>query len=115
MIFQKIKIEQDMMDQMRWYEILKPFRSMLKFRLPYVGEDVDLDHVKTKLEYLDGKLFLQIWEGKTSSETRLVVNGPNAQKKTYDCIQYEDQLYRLLFRLKNGSVVLALNVHPSET
>lgn len=86
----EFKIEQDMMDQMKWYDILKPFKSMFKFRLPYVGDD---KVSKTKLEYLDGKLYLQIWEGKTSSETRLVVDR-NAKKKLYDCVQYEDQLYR---------------------
>ena len=86
----EIKIEQDMMDQMRWVEILKPFKSMLKFRLPYVGDDKTS---KTELEYLDGKLYLQIWEGKTSSETRLVVD-QNVKKKLYDCVKYEDQLFR---------------------
>ena len=50
---------------------------MFKFRLPYVGDDKVSE---TQLEYLDGKQYLQIWEGKTSSETRLVVYR-NAKKK----------------------------------
>ena len=87
----EIRIEQDMLDQMRWVEILSPFKSMLKFRLPYIGDDKSIK--KTELEYLDGKLFLQIWEGKTSSETRLVVD-KTAGKKLYDCVKYEDQLFR---------------------
>ncbi|CAF1028526.1 unnamed protein product [Brachionus calyciflorus] len=86
----ELKVEQDMVDQMGWYKILKPFKSMLKFRLPYVGND---KQAKTKIDYLDGDVYFQAWEGKTSSETRLIVNN-NAGIRTYDCVEYEDMLFR---------------------
>ena len=68
----EIKIEQDMMDQMRWVNILKPFKSMLKFRLPYVGDD---KKIKTELEYLDGKLYLHFIykHGKVQCDTSCCV------------------------------------------
>ena len=86
----ELKIEQDMSLQMEWYNILQPYKSIFKFRLPYVGDD---KLTKTELDYLDGVVYFQAWEGKTSSETRLIVN-KNAKMKTYDCARYEDVLYR---------------------
>jgi len=86
----ELKVEQDMEDQMRWVKILKPLKSILKFRLPYVG----LEKVtKTELEYLDGKIYFQVWPGCTSSETRLIVDR-DVKTKMYDCIKYENQLFR---------------------
>ena len=84
----EIKVEQDMIDQMNWYRILEPLKAMLKFRLPYVDRSG-----KTELEYLKGDIYFQVWEGCTSSETRLVV-GKNAGMQVYDCVKYEDQLFR---------------------
>ena len=86
----ELQVETDMINQMKWHEIMRPFKSMLKFRLPYVGDRVV---AKKEIEYLDGKVYLQMWEGKTSSETRLIVDR-DARKKNYDCEKYEDQLFR---------------------
>jgi hypothetical protein len=86
----ELQVTSDMNDQMRWHRTLKSFKSMLKFRLPYVGDD---KIENTKVPYLDGKIYLQMWQGKTSSETRLIVDR-DAEIKLYDCVQYEDQLYR---------------------
>ena len=86
----EIKVEKDMEDQMGWVNILKPFKSILKFRLPYVGAE---KVTKTELEYLDGIIYFQVWPGCTSSETRLVVDR-NIRTKLYDCIKYENQLFR---------------------
>jgi len=72
-----------MADQMRWTEILKPEMTMLKFRPPYV----DRSGVK-ELEYLPGDVYFQVWEGCTSSETRLIVRREAlGQRKTYDCVK----------------------------
>jgi hypothetical protein len=84
------KVNEDMAAQMRWYYILNPFKSMLKFRPPYIGEKT---YRKTAIEYLEGEIYLQIWPAGSSSETRLIVD-QNAGKKSYDCVKYEDQLYR---------------------
>ena len=82
-------IMKDMKAQMNWYYILKPFKSMFKFRLPYVGKNKD---AVTKIEYLEGVPHFQLWAGCTSSETRLFVN-EDAGLKSYDCVKYENQLF----------------------
>ena len=79
-----------MIAQMKWYEILKPTKSMLKFRLPYIGDKLDR---KVKMDYLEGDIYFQIWPAGSSSECRLVV-GKNAKIKQYDSIKYENQLFR---------------------
>lgn len=86
----ELKVEKDMEDQMRWVKILKPLKSILKFRLPYVGSE---KVTKTELEYLDGQIYIQVWPGCTSSETRLIV-GREFKTKMYDCIKYENQMFR---------------------
>jgi hypothetical protein len=83
-------IMKDMNAQMKWYYILRPFKSMLKFRLPYVGNN---KNAVTKIQYLEGIPHFQLWAGCTSSETRLFVS-ENAGLKSYDCIKYENQLFR---------------------
>ena len=83
-------IMKDMNAQMNWYRILKPFKSMLKFRLPYVGNN---KNAVTKIKYLEGIPHFQLWAGCTSSETRLFVN-ENAELISYDCVKYENQLFR---------------------
>jgi len=57
-------ISQDMADQQRWHDIIRPRVSMLKFRLPWQAG---------MTEYLDGKIYLQPYIGLRSTETRLVV------------------------------------------
>ena len=85
------KVEEDMNAQMRWYDIMKPFRSMLKFRLPYIGDKLDR---KVKMRYLEGDIFFQIWPAGSSSECRLVVKENASKEKVYDSIKYENQLFR---------------------
>jgi hypothetical protein len=86
----EVRVEDDMISQMEWHRILEPYKSLLKFRLPYVR---NVKTAKTELEYLDGTIFFQVWPGCTSSETRLLVDQGN-KKKMYDCVKYENQLFR---------------------
>ncbi len=65
------------------HHILKPAKSLLKFRLPY--------EEKAPLEYLDGEAYFQAWAPPASTETRLVPHG--FQTKTYDPTEYEEQMY----------------------
>lgn len=62
-------VESDNVAQMRWHGILKPHRSMLKFRLPYVENH---SSANTHTRYLDGEVYLPVWGPQTTSETRLV-------------------------------------------
>lgn len=81
------QIQKDMMDQMRWYNIIKPIKAHLKFRLPYTGGNRPLF-----VDYLDGILFKQVFAPETSTETRLVPHGPNIMKK-WDCLKYQSQMF----------------------
>ena len=56
----------DMELQKTWMIILKPFLSLVKFRLPY-GESI------TELSYFKGEIFYGIWPPLLSTETRLMV------------------------------------------
>lgn len=81
-------VERDMRAQERWVKILSPEKSMLKFRLPYTLDDIGT----TKYEYLDGIVFLPVWGGQTTSETRLVVD-KNASTRIWNPVKYEDQMF----------------------
>ena len=52
------EIGDDMKSQMHWYQILEPFKSMLKFRLPYVA---NRNNPKLFVNYLEGDIYLQLW------------------------------------------------------
>lgn len=81
------QIQKDMEDQMRWYNIIKPVKAHLKFRLPYTGGNRPLF-----VKYLDGVLFKQAFAPETSTETRLVPHGPNIMKD-WDCLKYQSQMF----------------------
>uniref|UniRef100_A0A6B2LBP5 Cap-specific mRNA (nucleoside-2'-O-)-methyltransferase n=1 Tax=Arcella intermedia TaxID=1963864 RepID=A0A6B2LBP5_9EUKA len=87
----------DMEWQMKWHEILKPKVSMLKFRLPYPPQkDKEKFIEKEKTNYLKGKLYFQIWCGRTSSETRLFVYGADQgiiEKQDYSHYDYENVMF----------------------
>lgn len=76
------QVQKDMASQMRWYEIMKPLKAQLKFRLPWS---------RGKTAYLDGQIYFQVWSPVTSTETRLVPNGH--AKKYYDNTTYEEQCF----------------------
>jgi len=63
--------------------LLKPRKSMLKFRLPYLPG---------KTKYFDGTILFQIWAGETSSETRLIITDI-PQIIEYDNSTYENILF----------------------
>lgn len=89
----ELSILSDMELQRKCVEIMNPVQAHLKFRLPYS----DFDHNYLKVEYMDGYLLLQPWAPYTSTETRLVpVKDPHSNKyktKTWDALQYEEQLF----------------------
>ncbi|CAF0970888.1 unnamed protein product [Brachionus calyciflorus] len=79
-------VEEDMDLQAEIHEILKPYKSFLKFRLPYFNNE------KKNKKYLDGTLFFLIYGNPSTSETRLLVD-KNAKTRDYDCSRYENQMY----------------------
>jgi hypothetical protein len=85
------QVGEDMKAQARWVEIIRPeINSMLKFRPPYG---------RGKFDYLEGKVMLQAWAPRTSTESRLIVPTGAADKsfavRSYDHGDYEDFMYYL--------------------
>lgn len=80
------EVAANMATQLRWYEIIGEYAavSQFKFRLPYEGGSI---------EYLAGEIQLQPKASLSSTETRLVVLGPDAPRITYDAKVYEEELF----------------------
>eukprot|EP00761_Pharyngomonas_kirbyi_P008568 gb/GECH01008580.1/.p1 GENE.gb/GECH01008580.1/~~gb/GECH01008580.1/.p1 ORF type:complete len:454 (+),score=34.32 gb/GECH01008580.1/:1-1362(+) len=83
----------DMEAQMRWHKIIKPEASMLKFRLPYPPPE-------RQTEYLDGYMYLPVWGGRTTTETRLIVTKDHLDPSTketrtrlYSHVDYESVMF----------------------
>jgi cap2 methyltransferase len=77
------KIFADMEMQQGWYRGLKPLRSMLKFRL---------DWTESNTTYLAGSVRLQVFPGRHSTETRLIV-GEDVNEIEYNNKVYEEQMF----------------------
>mgnify|MGYP001439167833 CR=1 FL=1 len=63
------RVSADMDWQMKWVQIMRPKAAMLKFRLPYPPPN-------GQTQYFDGDIFLPVWGGRTTTETRLIVSDP---------------------------------------
>ncbi len=84
-------IKYDMILQEKIYNILKPYKSYLKFRLPYYDKKKEKDQ-NLLFKYLEGDIYFLIWGRSHTSETRLLVH-ENAETKEYDIQKYENQMY----------------------
>lgn len=73
----------DMSMQRRWVEIMQPFGSLLKMRLPYPISGAQPEYV-----YLDGDIYTQAWSRNKSSESRLMSFKPYGQKG-YNIFDYD--------------------------
>ena len=91
-------ILEDQALQMGWVKIIKPIKSLLKFKMPYPSINKAKNY-----NYLDGKIWLQIYAPVVSAETRLEVDGKNIKMKEYNIIDYEQQMswYNNIARLRN--------------
>ena len=77
-------VRKDNMKQRDWINILKPKKSLLKFRCPF--------NQKENLKMFDGEVFLQPWAPARSAETRLVPSNPLVEVE-WDNLKYENQLF----------------------
>ncbi len=75
------KVGADMFLQQEWVEKIKPKVSLLKFKLPYPGEE------RKKQNYLDGSVYRQIFPRPASTETRLLVTA--LAYRDWDLEKYE--------------------------
>lgn len=106
----------DMNCQQRWGIMMNADFMSIKFRLPWIEKDSD-DNIKYKLDisnlenkiinnekeikrgdilYLKGKIFVQIYPLKNSTETRLFIKKNKDNKyiiKKYNCFDYEEKLF----------------------
>lgn len=76
------KVVDDMQAQQRWHDIIRPIKSMLKFRLQWTPG---------LTEYLAGDVYLQAFSRLTSTESRLVPYGH--ERVMWDNTKYEDQMF----------------------
>ena len=80
----------DMAAQARWTELARPrLGASLKWRPPYpkAGSKTHL------FDYLRGRVLVQTWPSRSSTEGRLVVTGADAAagaRATYDAVHYQD-------------------------
>jgi len=76
-------VAKDMETQKIWWNIIQPDIAMFKFRLPWVPG---------KTKYLEGQILTQVYPGKTSTETRLLVS-KDAKEIEYDHNEYNERCY----------------------
>ena len=74
-------VKEDMELQKKWYLKIKPYKALLKFRLPWNSNSCD---------YLDGEIYFQAWAGRHSTESRLV---PNGKLRAYNNKEYEETMH----------------------
>ncbi len=80
----QVDVQKDMERQQAWCLQMRPFASLLKFRLPWA---------EGATEYLRGEVRIQPWAPTTSTETRLVVRHGDLDLRTeYDNRAYEEAL-----------------------
>ena len=82
-------VKQNMEMQLEWWKIMNPELSIFKFRLPWTDEKSSKDEYT---EYPKGDIYIQVYPGHTSTETRLIVK-KNAEIKKYYHAKYEKQLF----------------------
>lgn len=85
---------------MRFVEILKPAKSMLKFKLPYGPGFLSRFDSHSfspvwfvgKTSYLQGEILLPVWGPPTTTETRLVPDHLLPLRE-YDHVEYEEKMF----------------------
>jgi cap2 methyltransferase len=97
---------EDMCAQQKWYNIMRPCITSLKFRLPWPGAAV-LQGGSDNVEYLQGEIHLPIWGPQSTTESRLVIVGPDASNMSYDCKAYEEEMSHF-----NHMVRPSIHEHP---
>lgn len=85
----EVSIHEDMEMQQNWVEIIQPHYAQLKMRLPYVYDTAS----EKEYMYLDGIVYFQAFVGRSSTETRLIVER-GARRIAWDPLRYEQQLFQ---------------------
>jgi len=77
------RIAWDMDAQAMWHTLLRPVKSMLKFRLPYTAGTT---------RYLQGDIYLPVWGPTATTECRLIVD-TYADETLYDHTEHEQKMF----------------------
>lgn len=83
--YQNAIVTSDQKLQEEWVRSISPYASSLKFRLPWVKNQMEY-------KYLDGEIFVQPFKPKNSSESRLFIYDSKLTK-VYDCIEYDSKMF----------------------
>lgn len=104
------QVQRDMLWQQAWVRIMRPFGSILKFRLPWTDgctqylplEDIAyFSFLKSfLLSYMKGDIYLPVWGPQTTTESRLVVRQDDADTS----ISYDHRCVEALFIVKNCNI-----------
>ena len=89
----EVGVKDDMLLQQRCVFIMDPYRAHLKMRLPFIIPGIQEEKV---MDYLEGDVMIQSFNGPTSTETRLVPirdDNDKYSKTLYDNKKYESQLF----------------------
>ena len=77
--------------QRQWVQAMRPKKAMLKFRVPYP------DRIAGPTTYLDGQIWIQSFNRRSGTETRLIpIEGDDCSYTTmreYDHVEYEEKLF----------------------
>jgi cap2 methyltransferase len=85
-----VNVERDMETQWRWVRLIRPYSSMLKFRLPYPSKKSPA----APYRYAMGTLVYQPWAGVTSTESRLIIRQDQVdQDFDYHTGDYESLMF----------------------
>ena len=85
----KEKIRMDMHKQMHWHILMRPRKSILKFRLPYTDKQDDPREVTL---YLKGHVKLPVWGPLSTTECRLIAD-KDARLVEYNNKRVENQMF----------------------
>ena len=90
------QVAQNNTQQRRWVEIMKPYSSMLKFRLPFY---------KGTTQYFRGNIKFQAFPPKTSAETRLIILPGSSNKEIieYSHTKHEEIMFYFNLNYRNRS------------
>jgi hypothetical protein len=108
-------ILQDNKLQHEWVKIIRPIKSLLKFRLPFPDGKYFEENVlngKCLYSYFKGELLLQPWAPHHSTEMRLIVDKSNIDvDQLYDCIEIEEKLFYHNSETRNKLIRLSSSLY----
>lgn len=88
---QNTQLEKDDLSlQMTLHQNLKPFKSMLRFRLPYPDSKLG---TKDEFNYLNGTILFNLWSHNSQMEATLIADADSGTR-TYSYLKFKNQLYR---------------------